>query len=296
VFAIMLWADFKGSNVLNLGMKTVVTPSGKLAYQKHGEGPAVLLLQGVGVVSEGWRPQIEGLRDRFCLIAPDNRGIGQSENRDGHLSIEAMADDALAIMDAEGIERFAVVGHSMGGLIAQAVACKAPERVTSLALLCTFARGKHAMTLSPGMIWLGLRSRVGTRRMRRNAFLQLVMTPQSLLNQDREALAAHLSGLFGHDIADQPPIVMKQLRACARFDVLAQLRNLPKFPTLVLSAQYDRIASVASGQALAAAIPGARFQLFPDAAHGVPIERADEINTLLAKLFVSGTGADDEIV
>jgi hypothetical protein len=69
------------------------------------------------------------------------------------------------------------------------------------------------------MMWLGLRARVGTRRMRRNAFLELVLTPERLAEVDREALASRLAELFGHDLADQPPVVMKQLCACARFDV-----------------------------------------------------------------------------
>lgn len=267
-------------------MKTLVTPNARLAYQKHGQGPAVLLLQGVGVIAEGWRPQIEGLRGRFTLIAPDNRGIGDSEATDGRLSVEAMAEDALAIMDAEGIDRFAVVGHSMGGLIAQAVALQAPSRVASLALLCTFARGRHATALTPGMVWLGLRTRVGTRRMRRNAFLEMVMTPARLAEQGREALDAfadRLAELFGHDLADQPPVVMKQLRACARFDVLDRLQALSRIPTLVLSAQHDVISRLDTGKELAAAIPGATFHLFPDAAHGVTIEHAAEINALLAR-------------
>jgi pimeloyl-ACP methyl ester carboxylesterase len=160
--------------------------------------------------------------------------------------------------------------------------------VTSLALLRTFARGRHATALTPGMMWLGLRARVGTRRMRRNAFLELVLTPERLAEVDREALASRLAELFGHDLADQPPVVMKQLRACARFDVLDRLRTLPRIPALVLSAQHDRISRLDTSKELAAAIPGATFQLFPAAGHGVPIDRASEINTLLARHLGAG--------
>jgi pimeloyl-ACP methyl ester carboxylesterase len=95
------------------------TSAGRLAYSRAGRGPAVLLIQGAGVVGNGWSPQVSGLSHRFDLIAFDNRGIGASDRGPGPLAIEAMAEDALALMAHEGIERFHVAGHSMGGLIAQ---------------------------------------------------------------------------------------------------------------------------------------------------------------------------------
>ena len=143
----------------------------------------VLFIQGVGVIGEGWRPQLDGLGDRYTTISFDNRGLGETALGSAPLTVEAMALDALAIMDAEKIEQFHVVGHSMGGLIAQEVALRAPGRVKSLALLCTFARGKQATRLTPAIVLIGLRTRLGTRAMRRNAFLELVMPPALLAEQ-----------------------------------------------------------------------------------------------------------------
>lgn len=90
--------------------------------------------------ASGWRPQLEGLQDRFDLIAFDNRGMGGSELI-GPLTVEAMADDAAAILAAEGIARAHIAGHSLGGFVALQLALAAPSRVRSLALLCTFAHG-----------------------------------------------------------------------------------------------------------------------------------------------------------
>ena len=251
----------------------------------------MLFIQGVGVVGEGWRPQVDGLRDRYTAISFDNRGIGGSEIRSGKLTIEAMALDALAIMDAEGIDRFHVASHSMGGLIAQEVALIAPGRVKSLALLCTFARGKQAARLTPAIIVVGLRTRIGTRAMRRNAFLGLVMPPAVLAGRDRTQLAEELAPLFGHDIADQPPIILKQVATMAKYDASARLGQLAAIPTLVASAELDRIALPAFGRELAAAIPGARFVELPGAGHGVPIHAASEVNDLLARHFAAVEGA-----
>jgi aminoacrylate hydrolase len=256
-------------------------------YQRTGQGPAVLLIQGVGTIGEGWRPQIDGLSDRFTLISIDNRGIGASRILGGRLTVEDMAADALAIMDAEGISQCHVVGHSMGGVIAQELALSAPMRVSSLALLCTFVRGQDGARMSPAMFLTALRMRVGTRAMRRNAFMELVMPARYLQQADRVALAERLGRLFGRDLSDQPPIVMKQLRAMSRYDASDRLDQLAHIPTLVVSAREDRIAPPSQGRAIAAAIPGSRYVEVADAGHGVPIQRAEEINNLLAGHFAS---------
>jgi pimeloyl-ACP methyl ester carboxylesterase len=266
-------------------MPTLETRGSSLFYSRAGTGPPVLLIQGVGVVGNGWTPQIDGLAGRFTLVSFDNRGIGASTIRDGRLTIEDMAADALAIMDAEGIERFHVVGHSMGGVIAQALALRAPARVTSLAFLCTFARGKDGSTITLAMLATALRMRIGTRAMRRNAFLELIMPERYLRQNDRARLAEELHPLFGHDLAEQPPIVMKQLRAMAKYDAGGLLAQLGSIPTLVVAAAEDRIAQPSTGRALAAAIPGSRYLEITDAGHGLPIHRAAEINEILADHF-----------
>jgi pimeloyl-ACP methyl ester carboxylesterase len=196
-----------------------------------------------------------------------------------------MAADALAVLDAEGIAAAHVVGHSMGGSIATALAIAAPSRVRSLALLCTFRRGRDATALTPAVLWFGLRTRIGTRAMRRNAFLALVMPRDWLRAVDRAALAREVAGIFGRDLADEPGMTMPQLRALARCDAGDRLAALAAIPTIVVSGADDRIACPASGRALAAAIPGARHVEMPNAGHALTIQRADEINALLRDHF-----------
>ena len=263
-------------------MPTIEHAGARLHYDRAGAGPPLLLVQGVGLIGRGWQPQVDSLRERFTVITFDNRGIGASTAGPGPLSIELMAQDALAIMDAEGLTRFHLAGHSMGGVIAQQVALAAPGRVMSLALLCTFPRGAEATRLTWPVLAAGLRTRIGTRRMRRRAFVDLVMPPATRGNEDVDAVAASLAPLFGRDLADQPPIVMTQLRAMGKFDALARLGELAHIPTLVISARYDVISRAALGPVLAAAIPGARFLEVADAGHGVTIQRASTINAMLA--------------
>jgi pimeloyl-ACP methyl ester carboxylesterase len=261
------------------------TPSAVLSYSRAGSGPPVLLIQGVGAVGNAWRPQIDALADRFTLIEFDNRGIGRSLARDGRITIEDMAGDALAIADAEGWDSFHVAGHSMGGVIAQAVALRAPARIRSLGFLCTFAAGRQGATPSLSMLLTALRMRVGTRPMRRKAFLELIMPASELARLDCAELAGRLQPLFGHDLADQPAVAMTQLRAMARYDARDRLGTLQQIPTLVLAATHDRIARPAFGIALAAAIPGSEYVELGDAGHGVTIHRSAEVNALLAGLW-----------
>jgi pimeloyl-ACP methyl ester carboxylesterase len=260
---------------------TIRIGSADIRYTSTGAGDVVLLVQGVGVAGEGWRPQAAALAARFRTIAVDNRGVGRSSLGSEPLTIERMASDALAVMDAEAVDRFHLVGHSMGGLIALRVALTARERVRSLSLLCTFANGKDGTGLSARMFVLGLRTRIGTRSMRRNAMLNMIMPDTYLRTVDRRILADELSGLFGRDLAVQPPIVMKQLRAMAAYSAAGSLRQLAGMPTLVISAAHDPIAPPRLGRALAEGIPGARFLEFAHAGHAAPIQCAGEINELL---------------
>ena len=268
----------------NAGVPTLDRPAAHIHYSREGDGPAVILVQGVGVAGNGWKPQVDALRDRYSLITIDNRGIGHSR-ADGALTIEDMAADVLAVADAENVERFHLAGHSMGGVIAQQVALTARDRIQSLALLCTFLKGKQGTMIAPSMLLTAIRSRVGTRRMRRRAFVELVMTPAYLSTVDRDALCAELALLFGRDLADSPPIIMQQLRAMGRFDASGSLPSLRGIRTLVVSAAHDCIARPAYGRALAAAIPGARYVEFPDAGHAVTIQQPREINALLLEHF-----------
>jgi len=264
-------------------MPTIATRNARVQYWKTGAGPAVVLVQGAGVIGEGWRPQIDALKERYSVIWIDNRGIGQSVITTGPLTVEDMAADVLAVADAERLDDFHLAGHSLGGLIAQQVALTAPGRVRSLTLLCTFLKGKQGATLSLPLLLIAIRSRIGTRRMRRHAFVELVMPPEYLASVNRDELCDGLRGLFGRDLADQPPIVMQQVRAMSKFDASARLAALGSLPTLVMSAEHDRIARPEYGRALAAAIPGSTFIEYAAAGHAVTIQCAEQVNDILLR-------------
>jgi pimeloyl-ACP methyl ester carboxylesterase len=255
----------------------------RLAFRVEGSGPPVVLVQGVGVAGSGWMPQVRGLRARFRCLTFDNRGMGASQPAGTAITVDQMAEDTLRLMTQLGWESAHVVGHSLGGPVALEMALSAPDRVRSLSLLCTLARGRDATRLTWRMLGLGLRSRIGPRAARRRAFLEMVMPPDALRGVDRDRLAARLAPLFGHDLADQPPIALKQLAALRAWDGSERLARLQGIPTLVMSADHDPIAPPQYGRALAEAIPGARFLHFDDASHGLPIQHAARVNEILAR-------------
>lgn len=269
-------------------MPFVQTKGARIFYQESGQGPPVLLIQGIGVIGEGWRPQVRGLSDRYRLTQFDNRGIGASTlEASGALSIAAMAEDAVAVLDALGVTRTHIVGHSMGGVIAQQLALSAPRRVRSLSLLCTVGRGKEAIRITWDVLIRALRMHIGSRRSRRRAFVELVLPSALPEPAEMDRLAEELAPLFGRDLAEQPPILLQQARAMARHDTWRRLPELADIPTLVVSATQDRVTLAQYGRALAAAIPGARYIEVPAAGHGVPIHRPDLINRLLADHFAA---------
>ena len=108
-----------------------------LAYDDRGSGPAVLLIHGHPFDRTLWRPQLDSLNASRRVVAPDLRGFGESPATPGAVSMSELAGDVWELLAALGIEDVAVVGLSMGGLIAMEMAIARPERVWALGLVAT---------------------------------------------------------------------------------------------------------------------------------------------------------------
>ena len=124
-------------------MPTARSGDVSLYYESTGDGPPpVLLIMGLGMNATGWWrtiPELAGAGLR--VLAFDNRGVGRSDSAPGPYTIAMMADDAVAILDAAGIDRAHVYGISLGGMIAQAVALEHPDRLERLVLGATTPGG-----------------------------------------------------------------------------------------------------------------------------------------------------------
>ncbi len=266
-----------------------------------GRGTPVVFIQGVGVQGDAWLPQVDALAGHYRCLTFDNRGLGASQPIAGKnsiepfgapITVEQMASDTLAIMDAAAISQAHLAGHSLGGLIALHLALTARQRVRSLSLLCTFADGRVATRMTWRMFCLGTGSRIGPRSFRRKTFLRIVMPPAELAKSNHAELSTRLAALFGHDLADHPSIVSPQLNALKNYNATPRLIELTHLPTLILSAAHDPIARPnEGGRVLASGIPGSRYMEFPHASHGLPIQCAGEVNALLLEHFQSAGAA-----
>jgi pimeloyl-ACP methyl ester carboxylesterase len=238
----------------------------------------------VGLTGRGWSPQTSELaRDHRC-ISFDNRGIGESTGDIGTLSVDMLARDALALLDALHIERAHLVGHSLGGVIVQRMALIAPQRVASLTFMCTFAGGRDLLRPSARLIWLGSRSRIGTKRMRSRAFARLIMPDAYLAERGEARVINELEEVFGRPLWQAPAMADVQLRALRAHDERDQLPKLAALRCSVMSGRHDPIAPHAANAALAAAI-GAPHRVWEDASHALPIQHAAEVNAALRVHF-----------
>jgi aminoacrylate hydrolase len=254
--------------------------SATIAYHTVGSGPAVLLIQGTGLGGRAWGPQVDFFASNYSVTFFDNRGIGKSSLGSG-ISIPAMAEDAKNLLDHLGVSSAHIVGHSLGGVIAQELALRYPSHVKTLALLCTFPRGGDALAMNWPKFVKSMRTALGSTKMRRQAFLELVSSPVRLKNGSSAALYQELAELFGRELDEQPPTTYKQLLTARKYDRRADLKLFSGVKTLVLSAQYDLVAPPGKGRELAASIPGARYIEVQDEGHAVTVQDAEHVNGIL---------------
>jgi pimeloyl-ACP methyl ester carboxylesterase len=241
--------------------------------EQVGHGPDVLLLGGLSDPAESWQPQLDGLSDRYQLIALDNRGAGRTPLPEEPLSVPMMADDAAAVLRALDVRAAHVAGFSGGSLIAQELALRHPELVRSLVLMSTFAR-PDAYLRSAGKFFRWLADAAPSERAMMEAFFLWVYTPR-----------AHENGMVEQIIEDalvfphpqSPEAFQAQLEGFMSHDAIDRLGEIAA-PTLVLAGELDIMTRPRLGRAVAEAIPGARFEVMPGEAHQPFQEVPDEWN------------------
>lgn len=266
-------------------MPALELPDATIVYRTAGtRGPRVLLVQGVGSLGEGWRPQIEALRADHQLAWFDNRGVGESSDSGEPLTMEQMGADCVSLLDHLGWESAHIAGHSMGGMIVQEAAALAPERVISLSLLSTARRGRQVLALPPKALWPALMMRFGGEERRWRHFAALAFPPEFLREIGKDRAVELLRGAFVENFVRMPLCVRRQMAAMWRHRG-ADLERVRSIPTLIITGSHDLTVNTRFSDELMAGLPKARLERFTDAAHALPLQYPAAVSRLLRQHF-----------
>lgn len=248
----------------------------ELVYEEIGSGEPLLFISGTSVDRTVWGGQVAHFMGRYRCITFDNRDVGESTIVTVGYTPCEMAADTVALMAALDLPAAHVVGHSLGGAIAQELALAAPERVRSLTLVGTWAENDD-YTRALFRTWKRLRTHLDTRE-----FLEAMLlfgVGHRFLNTVGLDMMVDMFLAVPHP---QPPAALcRQIDADLAHQTAERLAAIA-CPTLVVAGADDIIFPSHHHQMLAAGIPDARLVVLPQVGHSPPIENADAFNRTLA--------------
>jgi pimeloyl-ACP methyl ester carboxylesterase len=272
----------------------------ELCYRCYGAGEPLLLIAGLGLHLTSWPEDlVEGLVDRgFRVLAFDNRDVGRSTRfstrpptalqialrRVGPApyDLNDMAADAIGLLDALGIPAAHLVGMSMGGMIAQTIAARRPERVLSLTSIFSTTGALFVGQPSFGMMLQLMRAPAKTRDEAVAGYLEAMRRIGGVKHRINESrLAVYAREAWERGGGSGAAGVGRQIAAILKSgNRTASLKRITA-PTLVIHGDRDRMVHPSGGKATAAAIKGARFVSIPGMGHDI----ADSVIPKLVELI-----------
>lgn len=247
----------------------------ELYYESHGEGKPLVLISGLGYPLWQWHKMVPVLAEHFQVITFDNRGVGQSDKPAGPYTAQMLAQDTVGLLDALGIEKAIIVGHSMGGFIAQAMALDFPQRVEKLILCSTNFGGPHHVPVTPEA--MKVLSDVTSDPLTRFKNGLVVSTAPGWADKNPEMIEEWIKWRVANPIEPAPyqaqlAIGLSLLPEAAAFEDKLQRLDVP---TLILFGAHDKVVPPANADLLSKKISGSTVMIFPDAGHFFPIEIAE---------------------
>jgi len=254
----------------------------KIYYEIHGDGYPVVLIGGLGSQTESWATQVPIYSKNYKVIVFDNRGAGRSGMPDPPYSTEQMADDTAGLMEQLSIEHAHIVGKSMGGMIAQWLAIKYPERVQRLVMGCTSASRDEV-----GNEILGIGREIASKIGLRAVWLMALH-----LGYTREYIEENIGSLKkASAMVRESPRALEgyigQSLACEGHNTTGLLPQIGA-SSLVMLGESDLITSPERSRELSRLIPKAELCVFSGVGHGFWRERQQEVDSLVLHFLGSG--------
>jgi pimeloyl-ACP methyl ester carboxylesterase len=257
-------------------MPTICVNDIDLYYELYGDGEPLVLISGIGYGLWQWHKMIPFLAERRQVIAFDNRGAGQTAKPAGRYSAAMLAEDTARLIEEVVGGPAAVMGHSMGGFIAQQLVISRPDLVSKLILASTNFGGPNAVPVTPESLALMLdRSGDPAEVVRRGVS---VASAPGFIDAHPDALTELINYRLTNPVPpeayqSQLAIGLGLLSPEAAFD--GKLRSVTA-PTLILFGAEDRVVPPANANLLAGQIPDSQVVILPDVGHMFPIEAPAE--------------------
>ncbi|MGB3555549.1 MAG: alpha/beta hydrolase [Jannaschia sp.] len=248
----------------------------QLPYLRGGSGPALVLVHGYLGGAAQWEREIARFASAFDVIAPDLPGFGAAAEMEGRDSIAGMADSVLALLDDLGVTEFVLLGHSMGGMIAQEIAAQNADRVRRLVLYGTGPLGMMPDRFESIAV---SRERLGTDGVTRT----IARIGATWFRAGAGAAGFPAIARIGE--MARPQAALAALEAMANWDGRPALSAIT-MPTLVLWGDADKSYRWPQVEALWTSIPDVRLSVVPGTAHAVHLEKPDLFHSLIDDFFM----------
>lgn len=263
-------------------MPTLNSQGLTLAYEIQGTGQPVLLISGVGYGGWVWHKVVAELAQHYQVISFDNRGTGGSDKPDGPYTTAMLAADAIGLLEGLGLRDVLVVGHSLGGFIAQELTLARPDLVRKLVLASTTYGGQNVIPITPEALQV-MTNRVGNPLEIIQRGIAIATAP-GWAEQQLGAVQELVAYRMGNPVP--PAQYSAQVMAGATHNAEARISAIA-CPTLVLFGAEDKVVPASNAPMLAQKIQGAQVKVIPNVGHLLPIEAPAEISRIIAQFFAA---------
>ncbi len=247
----------------------------ELYYETQGSGAPLILISGLGYPLWQWHKMVPFLAEHFQVITFDNRGVGQSDKPAGPYTAQMLAADTAGLLDALGIEKAIIAGHSMGGFVAQAMALDFPQKVAKLILCSTNFGGPHHVPVTPEAMKVLTDVTSDTLTRFKNGLA--ISTAPDWSEKNPEMIEEWIQWRVANPIDPAPYQAQMAIGFGLMLEAAAFENKLPRLnvPTLILFGAHDKVVPPENASLLAEKISGSKVVILPNAGHFFPIEVAE---------------------